>query len=107
MSGWTRVISGHLEYRKSVDGHIKVKRACLEREFTNSQPSGGLNVLCWLKGQESERKPEAGNSEGKVEAEKGCGRPIRKAGTEKVWEAKVVWEVSKESRGQKVEAGKV
>lgn len=73
VSGWTWVISGQLGCRKNVDGHIKVKCACLAREFTNSSPSGGLNILWWLKGWESERKPEAENPEGKVEAEKGVG----------------------------------
>lgn len=31
---------------------------------------------------------------------KKAARPIRKAETEKEWEAKMVWEVSKKSRGQ-------
>lgn len=54
-----------------------------------------------------ERKPEAvGSQKEKWRLKKG-GRPKRKAETEKEWEAKMVWEVSKESRGQRVEAGKV
>lgn len=50
------------------------------------------------------QKPKA--QEEKWRLRKG-GSLIRKAETEKEWEARVVWEVSKESRGQKVEAGKV
>lgn len=105
VSGWTWVISGQLGCRKSMDGHIKVKSGCLEREFTNSWPSGGLNILWWLKGWNLREKQRLKTQKEKWGLKKGR-RPIRKAGTEKEWEAKVVWEVSKE-RGQKVEAGEV
>lgn len=68
----------------------------------------GVWIFCagWREGK-CERKPEAVGSQKEKWRLKEGGRPIRKAETEKEWEAKMVWEVSKESRGQRVEAGKV